>query len=69
MAAIYVETETYGEILVKDCIIDVDGKNLEGGIDVFDDRGDWWFIVVGVSTDDVEGEGEYLEDLIDANAF
>ena len=68
MVAIYVDTPTYGEILVKDVIIDVNG-NLEGGIDVYDDCGDWWFEVVGVSTDDVEGNPEYLEDLIDANAF
>lgn len=68
MAQIIVRTPNYGEVRVKSVMLPYD-KNFVEGVDVYDDTNAWWFDAAGVSIDDLEGEPEKLEELINSNAF
>lgn len=40
-----------GEVRIKNCVIDIDGRNLEEGVDIFIDE-DWVMNIVGKEESD-----------------
>lgn len=46
-------TANYGVVTIKDVMVDIDGTNLEGGINIHDEDGNLLCEVAGVSCDDV----------------
>ena len=60
------DTANYGQLNVKDIMIDIDGTNLEGGIRIYDQNNKTYAEVVGMSTDDLEdGNCEDIETIVE----
>lgn len=63
MATKILHTPNYGDLTVKDVIIDVDGTNLIDGVDVFDEDGKLLIEIAYESVYDINNPNE-LENLI-----
>lgn len=63
MATKILHTPNYGDLTVKDVIIDVDGTNLIDGVDVFDEDGKLLIEIAYESVYDINNPNE-LENFI-----
>ena len=58
-------TDNYGIVTIKDVVIDIDGTNLEDGIDILNEDGELLAEIAGVYADDVT-DGDDAEKFIDS---
>ena len=67
MATKILHTPNYGDLTVKDVIIDVDGTNLIDGVDVFDEDGKLLIEVAYESVYDINNPNELEKFINDFN--
>lgn len=67
MAKINIISDLYGEVSVRDCIIEGSSKMLEEGVSVHEEAHDeLLFEVIGYTTEDFENDDQLINTLIEA---
>jgi hypothetical protein len=56
--------DSHGDVKIKDVIIDLDGTNLDGGVDIHDAWGNLLCEIPGYCTDDFESNPDLLEEIL-----
>lgn len=60
---------SYGDIKVRDAMIDTDGTNLMDGVDVFYDDNVYCASITGVNAEHLSENPDYLEKILESEYF
>ena len=60
---------SYGDIKVKDVMVDIDGTNLMDGVDIFYEGNVYCTSITGVDSEHLSENPEYLEKILESEYF